>query len=113
MNQPLLSAEQSDYGYLFLRFEPKDLACIEENEKVGQLKCLRFGTIWGHYQILPLPKKLARCKCDCFRAESSGFCIVGFKLDQTFPLDLQSKVVMEAHLSDMNPKILHVPKMEG
>lgn len=42
----------------------------------------------GHYQILSLPKKLARCKCDGFRLESSGFCIVGFKLDQAFPLEI-------------------------
>jgi hypothetical protein len=46
------------------------------------------GDHLGHYQILPSPKKLATCKCDGFRLESSGYCIVGFKLDQTFPLEI-------------------------
>ena len=49
---------------------------------VAQLKCLPFGTIWVTI------KKLARCKCDGFRLESSGFCIVGFNLDQAFPLEI-------------------------
>lgn len=55
-NQSLLSAEQSDHGYSSLRCEPKDYACIQEDERLGfrcSAQLFPLGTMWVTTKYCP------------------------------------------------------------